>query len=42
MLDYADHNSDTIVGFRVDPATGLLNSTGQVIPTGSSSSIVFR
>jgi 6-phosphogluconolactonase len=42
FLYVANQNSDTIVGFRVDGATGSLTPTGQVIQTGSPSSIVFR
>ena len=41
-LYVANQNSDTIVAFRVDAASGLLAPTGQVIHTGSPSSIVFR
>ena len=42
FLYVANQNSDTIVAFRVDLATGSLTPTGQVIHTGSPSSIVFR
>ena len=38
----ANQNSDTIVASRVDAASGRLTPTGQVIHTGSPSSIVFR
>ena len=38
----ANQNSDTIVIFRVDPATGKLAATGQVVKAGSPSTIVFR
>ena len=38
-LYVANQNSDTIVAFRADAATGLLAPTSQV---GSPSSIVFR
>ena len=41
-LYVANQNSDTIVAFRVDPDTGALTPTGQVVKTGSPSSIVFR
>ena len=37
----ANQNSDTIVGFRVDPASGKLMPTGHVVKAGSPSSIVF-
>ena len=37
----ANQGSDTIVSFRVDEATGKLSPTGQVVNTGSPSSIVF-
>ena len=40
-LYVANQDSDTIVCFRVDPFRGLLTPTGQVIQTGSPSSIVF-
>jgi len=30
------------VAFRVDPGSGKLTPTGQIIMTGSPSSIVFR
>lgn len=42
FLYVANQNSDTIVCFRVDQSTALLKATGQVIQTGSPSSIVFR
>lgn len=38
----ANMNSDIIVAFRVDQMTGTLTPTGQVVRTGSPSSIVFR
>ena len=37
----ANQDSDTIVGFRVDQSNGRLKSTGNVVKTGSPSSIVF-
>lgn len=37
----ANQDSDTIVAFRVDGRTGTLSATGQVVKTGSPSSIVF-
>jgi len=37
----ANQDSDTIVCFRVDPGSGKLSSTGNVVKTGSPSSIVF-
>ena len=37
----ANQDSDTIVAFRVDPATGKLAPTGQIVKTGSPSSIVL-
>lgn len=42
VLYVANMDSDTIVAFRVDPGSGKLTPTGQVIKTGSPSSIVFR
>jgi 6-phosphogluconolactonase len=41
FLYAANQNSDTIVAFTVDQSTGKLKPTGQVIKTGSPSSIVF-
>jgi 6-phosphogluconolactonase len=41
FLYAANQNSDTIVAFTVDRATGKLKPTGQVVKTGSPSSIVF-
>jgi 6-phosphogluconolactonase (cycloisomerase 2 family) len=41
FLYAANQNSDTIVAFAVDQGTGKLKPTGQVIKTGSPSSIVF-
>jgi 6-phosphogluconolactonase (cycloisomerase 2 family) len=37
----ANQDSDTIVCFRVDQSNGKLKSTGNVVKTGSPSSIVF-
>jgi 6-phosphogluconolactonase len=42
LLYAANMDSDTIVVFRVDAGSGKLTPTGQVIKTGSPSSIVFR
>jgi 6-phosphogluconolactonase (cycloisomerase 2 family) len=42
VLYAANMDSDTIVAFRVDASSGKLAATGQVIKTGSPSSIVFR
>src|SRR5205823_5096504 len=42
LLYAANQNSDTIVTFRVDQATGKLKPTGHVVKTGSPSSIAFR
>jgi 6-phosphogluconolactonase len=42
VLYAANMESDTIVAFRVDPGSGRLTPTGQVIKTGSPSSILFR
>ena len=42
FLYAANQNSDTIVSFSVDQSTGRLKPTGQVVKTGSPSSIVFR
>jgi 6-phosphogluconolactonase len=42
ILYAANMDSDTIVAFRVDPDSGKLTPTGQIIKTGSPSSIVFR
>lgn len=41
LLHVANMDSDSIVVFRVDQATGTLSATGQVVKTGSPSSIVF-
>jgi 6-phosphogluconolactonase (cycloisomerase 2 family) len=41
FLYAANQASDTIVGFRVDEQAGTLAPTGQVIPTGSPSSLAF-
>ena len=42
VLYAANQDTDTIVFFRVDQSSGKLSPTGQVIKTGSPSSIVFR
>ena len=42
FLYAANQDSDTIVTFRVDQATGKLTPTGQVVKAGSPSAIVFR
>src|SRR5260221_14362526 len=42
LLYAANMDSDTIVAFRVDAGSGKLTPSGQVIKTGSPSSIVFR
>ena len=42
VLYAANMDSDTIVAFRVDGGSGTLTPTGQIIKTGSPSSIVFR
>ena len=42
LLYAANMDSDTIVAFRVDAGSGKLTATGQIIKTGSPSSIVFR
>ena len=42
LLYAANQDSDTIVTFRVDQATGKLAPTGEVVKTGSPVSIVFR
>lgn len=42
LLYAANMDSDTIVAFRVDAGSGKLAPTGQIIKTGSPSSIVFR
>lgn len=42
FLYTANQDSDTIVTFRVDQPTGKLLATGQVIKTGSPSTIAFR
>jgi 6-phosphogluconolactonase (cycloisomerase 2 family) len=41
-LNAANQDSDTIVTFRVDQATGKLVPTGQVVKAGSPVTIVFR
>jgi len=41
FLYAANQNSDTIVTFRVDASTGRLKPTGQIVRTGSPSSIAF-
>ena len=42
VLYAANMDSDTIVAFRVDAGSGKLTPTGQIVKTGSPSSIVFR
>ncbi len=42
VLYAANQDSDAIVCFRVDQVTGKLTPTGQVVKTGSPSTIVFR
>jgi 6-phosphogluconolactonase len=42
FLYAANQDSDTIVTFRIDQAAGRLAPTGDVIKTGSPSTIVFR
>ena len=42
VLCVANQDSDSIVTFTIDGATGGLAPTGQVVRTGSPSSIVFR
>ena len=42
FLYAANLDSDTVVTFRVDQGSGKLVPTGQVVKTGSPSSIVFR
>ncbi len=42
VLYVANQDSDMIVTFRVDEPTGKLTATGQVVKTGSPSTIVFR
>ena len=39
---FAYVGSYTVVAFHVNAATGLLAPTGQIVHTGSPSSIVFR
>jgi 6-phosphogluconolactonase (cycloisomerase 2 family) len=41
FLYAANQGSHTIVAFRVDAATGTLSPTGQVVETGSPSTMVF-
>ena len=41
FLVAANQDSDMLVPFRVDPATGALAATGQTIPSGSPACIVF-
>jgi 6-phosphogluconolactonase (cycloisomerase 2 family) len=41
FLYAANPDSDTIVGFRINPATGRLTATGQVVPTGSPVCIII-
>jgi 6-phosphogluconolactonase (cycloisomerase 2 family) len=40
-LEMLNQDSDTIVPFHIDQSRGTLTPTGQVIQTGSPSSIVF-
>ena len=42
FLYAANQNSDTIVAFGVDQGSGKLAPTGQIVKTGSPSSIVFK
>jgi 6-phosphogluconolactonase (cycloisomerase 2 family) len=42
FLYAANQDSDTIVAFRVDGASGRLTPTGHVVKAGSPVSIVFR
>jgi YVTN family beta-propeller protein len=41
FLYAGNQDSDTIMTFRIDQATGKLTATGQVIQTGSPVTIVF-
>ena len=41
LLYAANLESDSIVAFRMDPRSGKLTPTGQVVPTGSPSCIIF-
>jgi 6-phosphogluconolactonase (cycloisomerase 2 family) len=40
-LYVANEESDSIVAFRVDQATGLLSPTGESVTTGSPVCVVF-
>ena len=42
FLYVANEDSDNIVTFRVNPNTGRLMPTGQIIKTGSPTCIVFK
>ncbi|MBI3637554.1 MAG: lactonase family protein [Candidatus Rokubacteria bacterium] len=42
VLYAANMDSDTIVAFQIDGGSGRLTPTGQIIKTGSPSTIVFR
>jgi 6-phosphogluconolactonase len=37
----ANQNSNSVVGFAIDPATGRLRPTGQTITVGSPVCVVF-
>jgi 6-phosphogluconolactonase (cycloisomerase 2 family) len=41
-LFVANEETDTIVGFDVDQASGVLTSNGQVIKTGSPVCMIFK
>ena len=41
FLYAANQDSDTIVCFRIDPATGQLEATGQVTPVGAPVCVLF-
>jgi 6-phosphogluconolactonase (cycloisomerase 2 family) len=41
LLYAGNQDSDTVITFRVDQATGKLTPTGQVVQTGSPVTIVF-
>jgi 6-phosphogluconolactonase (cycloisomerase 2 family) len=41
FLYAANQDTDTVVTFRVNPATGRLMPTGQVVKTGSPVGIIF-
>lgn len=42
LLVAANQASDTLVSFRFDQDTGALSPTGQVVKTGTPSTVVFR